>query len=93
MDGGEDSGDVVGRTPSVLENIETEVAVGVNVGMDHFGEEFDGGRIVGVRFFKGEDESESAVFEGRVGLSVALRRVSRSRSILMGKLGADRDRR
>lgn len=67
LDGGEDGGDIVGGTPAVLEDVETEISVGVDVGMDHFGEKLDRGRVVGVRLFKGEDETEGAVFKGRIG--------------------------
>lgn len=41
--------------------------------MEHAGEEFDGGRFIGVGFVKGEEELEGAVFKGGVsyrGLNV-----------------------
>ena len=67
LDGRQDRGHVVRRGPPVLEDVETELAVGVDVGVEHAGEEFDGGRFVRVGFVKGEDEFEGAVFKGRVG--------------------------
>ena len=63
MDGGQDRGDIVGGRPSVLEDIETELAVGIDVWVKHSAKEFDGGRFVGVGFVEGEDELEGAVFE------------------------------
>jgi len=48
LDGGEDGCDVVGGRPSVLEDVETELAIGVDVGVEHPREEFDGGGFVGV---------------------------------------------
>lgn len=41
LDGGEDGSDVVGRAPAVLENVEAELAVGVDVGMEHLRDELD----------------------------------------------------
>jgi len=38
---GEHRGNVVNGTPLVLENVQTNRTIGVNVGMEHFGKEFD----------------------------------------------------
>lgn len=66
LDGGQDGGNIVCGGPSVLEDVETELAVGVDVWMEHAGEELDGGRLVGVGFVECEGELEGAVFERRV---------------------------
>ena len=66
LNGGEDSSNVVSRRPAILEDVEAELSIGVDVRVEHAGEEFDGGRFVGVGFVKGEEELEGAVFKGGV---------------------------
>lgn len=48
LDGRQDGGDVVCGAPPVLEDVEAELAIGVNVWMEHAGEEFDLRRFVRV---------------------------------------------
>lgn len=67
LDGSEDGSDVVSGRPAILENVEAELAVGVDVGVEHSREELDGWGFVGVGFVEGEEELEGAVFEGRFG--------------------------
>ena len=63
----QDSRDVIRRRPTVLQNVEAQFSVGVDVGVKHLRDELDDGRLVRVRFVKGQDEAEGAVFEGGVG--------------------------
>jgi hypothetical protein len=67
LDTGEDSGDIIGWRPSVLQDIETQLASSVDVGMKHCADEFDSRWLVGILFLELHDESEGAVFKGGVG--------------------------
>ena len=46
--GGQDCGDVVDWRPLVLEDIETDLSIVVNVGVEHFGQETNRGGLVWV---------------------------------------------
>ena len=59
----QDGGDVIGRAPSILENVKTEFAVGVHVGMKHAGEKLDGWWLVRIALVECESQLERAVFE------------------------------
>ena len=48
LDRREDRGDIIRRRPAVLEDVKAELAVCVNVWMEHARKEFDGGGLVGV---------------------------------------------
>lgn len=72
LDGREDRGDVVGGRPAVLEDVEAQLAVRVDVRVEHAREELDGWRLVGVGLVEGEQELEGAVFEGRLGWIVEI---------------------
>ena len=57
---------IVCRTPSVLQDIQTQLSCTIDVRVEHLADELDSGRFVGVLFFEVHDESECAVFEGCV---------------------------
>ena len=63
----QDGRNIICRTPTVLQYIQTQLAVMINVRMEHFGYEADGRWFVGVCVGKCESEAEGAIFEGRVG--------------------------
>lgn len=67
LDRSQDGRDVIRRRPAVLQDVEAQFSVGVDVGVEHFRDELDDGRLVRVRLVKGQDEAEGAVFEGGVG--------------------------
>lgn len=62
----QDRSNIIRRRPSILQNIETELAICVHVRVEHSRQEFDRGGFVRVGFIECEEEFESAVFEGRV---------------------------
>jgi hypothetical protein len=63
LNAGQDSSNIVRRTPSVLQNVQAQLAGGVYVGVEHLADEFDLGRLVGVLLLKLHDESECAIFK------------------------------
>jgi hypothetical protein len=63
LDTGQDGGDVVSRTPSVLKNVQAELSGGVNVGVKHLADELDLRRLVWVLFLELHHQSKGAVFE------------------------------
>lgn len=67
LDTSQDSSDIVGRTPSVLKNIQAQLPCGVYVGVEHLADELDLRRLVRVLLFELHDESESAILEWGVG--------------------------
>jgi hypothetical protein len=66
LNAGQDSGDIVRGAPSVLQNVQTQLAGGVDVGVEHVRHELDARRLVGVRLLERHDEPEGAVLKGRV---------------------------
>lgn len=64
---GEDGGNVIRRTPSILEDVKAQLATGINVGMEHGADEFDSWWFVRVGLFELHHQAEGTVFEGRVG--------------------------
>jgi len=54
---------IIGRIPSVLKNVKTKLAVGVDVGVEHPRQEFDGGRLVRIGFVACSEKLESAIFK------------------------------
>ena len=60
---GQDSGNIIGRTPAVLQDVQTQLSGGVDVGVKHGADKLDTRRFVGILLFKVHDESEGAVFE------------------------------
>lgn len=65
LDARQDRRHIIRRGPAVLQDVEAELAVGVDVRMEHAREEFDSGRLVWVGFVEGECQLEGAVFERR----------------------------
>lgn len=63
LDASQDGSDIVRRTPSVLQNVQAQLAGGVYVGVEHLADEFDLGRLVGVLLFKLHDKSKCAIFK------------------------------
>lgn len=62
----QDGSNIVGRTPAVLQDVQTQLASAVYVGVEHLRDELDAGRFVGVLFFEMHDEAECAVLERSV---------------------------
>ena len=68
LDAGEDGGNVVDGTPLILEDVEADLPVVVDVGVEHFGEESDVRGLVGVVLGELQDQLErSALPRGVVG--------------------------
>ena len=67
LDTGQDGGDIVGGAPSILEDIETELAGGIDVGMEHLADEFHGRWLVRILFLEMHHEPEGSILERRVG--------------------------
>lgn len=68
MDAGQDGGNVVDGTPLVLEDVQTDLPVVVDVGVEHFGQEADVGGLVGVVLGEFQDQLERAALpRGVVG--------------------------
>lgn len=67
LDAGQHGGDIVCRAPAVLENVEAELARGVDVGMEHLADELDRRRLVGILLLEVHHEPEGAILEGGVG--------------------------
>ena len=68
LDAGEDGGNVVDGTPLVLEDVQADLPVVVDVGVEHFGEEPDVRGLVGVVLGELQDQLErSALPRGVVG--------------------------
>lgn len=62
----QDGRDIVRGRPSVLENVQTQLARSVYVGVKHLADELDTRRLVGIRFFEMHDKAEGSIFERRV---------------------------
>ena len=67
LDGEQDGADVVGRGPLVLEDVEADVAVGVDVGVEARRVEPHLGRLVGVLGGEGEREAVGGALVGGAG--------------------------
>lgn len=66
MDARENGGDVVCRTPSILQDIQAELAGGIDVGVEHLADKLDLRRLVWVLLFELHNESEGAIFKRSV---------------------------
>ena len=62
----QDGSNIIRRTPAVLQDIQTQLAGAVDVGVEHLRDEFHAGGFIGVLFLEVHDEAEGAVFEGGV---------------------------
>lgn len=69
LDAGENRSDIVRGAPSILQDIQAELARGIYVGVEHLAEEFDLWRLVRVLLFELHDESKGSVLERCVGRS------------------------
>lgn len=58
---------VICWAPSVLQDIEAELAGAVDIGVKHLADKFDAGRLVGVLFLEVHHQAEGSIFERRVG--------------------------
>lgn len=83
----QDSRDVIRRTPTVLQNVETQLAIGVHVWVKHLAEEFDRRRFVWIRLVERQHEAECTVFEWRLGFGVTHRRGSLLRQLRLEQDG------
>ena len=63
LNAGQDSCNVVGGTPSILQNVEAQLAICIDIGMKHSREEFDGGGFIGVTFVECKSELERPILE------------------------------
>ena len=59
--------DIVGGAPSVLENVETQLAVCIDIGVEHAREKLDRGRLVGVLLVECQDQLECPILKRCVG--------------------------
>jgi len=66
LDARQDRRNIVDRTPVVLQDVETDLSVAVNVGVEHFGDELHGGGPVRIRFGELQDQAEGPALPGRV---------------------------
>lgn len=58
--------DIVGRAPPVLENIQTELAGGVDIGMEHLADKFHPGRFIRILFLEMHHKPEGTILKGCV---------------------------
>lgn len=62
----QDGRDIVRGRPSVLENVQTQLARSVYVGVKHLADELDTRRLVGVRFLEVHHQPESSILKGGI---------------------------
>lgn len=65
LDTRQDGSDVVRRTPSVLQNVEAQLAVRIHVRVEHAREKLHGGGFVRVALVERQQQLERAVLERR----------------------------
>lgn len=63
----QDRGDIVCRTPPILQNVQAQLPRRIHIRMKHLRYELDSWRFVRIRFFELHYQSERAVFKGSVG--------------------------
>lgn len=66
LDTRQDSRHIIRRTPPILQNIQTQLARAIHIRMEHFADELDARRLVGVCLLEVHNKAEGAVLEGRV---------------------------
>jgi hypothetical protein len=64
---GQDSSDVISRTPSILQYVQAEFSRGVDVRVEHLADKLDSRWLIRVCFLEVHDQSERSVFEWCVG--------------------------
>lgn len=67
----QDRSDIISRTPSILQDIQTEFSVRVDVWMKHVRDKAYSGRSGGVRVGECEGKAERSIFERCLGWSSA----------------------
>ena len=63
----QDSSNIIRGTPSILQDIQTELPSTVHVRMEHLADEFDTRRLVRIRLLEVHDEPKCPILEGGVG--------------------------
>lgn len=58
---------IISRAPSVLQDVQAQLASSVDVGMKHLADKLDGGWLVRVLLLKMHHKAECAIFEGCIG--------------------------
>jgi len=59
----QDSGNIVGWAPSILQDIQTKFTGGVDIGVKHLTNEFHRRRLIRILLLEMHDETESAILE------------------------------
>ena len=67
LDTCQDGGDIISWAPSVLEDVQTQLSGGVDIGMKHLTDEFDGRWLIRILFLKMHHKTECSILEGSVG--------------------------
>ena len=63
----QDCCDIIRWTPSILQDVEAQLAGGVNVGVEHLADELDSRRLVRILLLEMHHESKGAVLEWGIG--------------------------
>jgi len=63
LNAGQNGRNIISGRPSVLEDVEADASIRIDVGVEHFGEEFDYGWLIGVLLAELHRELESAVLK------------------------------
>lgn len=66
LDAGQNRGNIVRWAPAVLEDIQTEFASAIDVGVEHLADELHTRWLVGILFLEMHDQFESTIFEGSI---------------------------
>lgn len=66
LDTGQDRRNIVSRAPAVLENVQAELAIRVDIRVEHFAEEFHSRGLVGIGLVKRKEQLERAVLKRRI---------------------------
>lgn len=67
LDARKHRGNIVGWAPPILEDVQTQLAGGVDVGVKHGADELDRWWLVGILLLEVHHEPECAIFEGGIG--------------------------
>ena len=66
LDASQDGRHVISRAPPILENVQTELAGAVDVGVEHLADELDARGLVRVCLLEVHHQPEGSIFEGCV---------------------------